>query len=175
MIYINNKKGFTLVELLAVIVIISMLTMLAIPSITRYMETSKKKLFAENAIRAINAVKEYELKEEFLTSANSNITPECSDIICYYDISQINALLDKKLDNSPFGSTYNTDISNISSEKNTANGKETRIYKMCLIDADNNGFGFLGSDQIDSSKVQVGTIRDCNGGSVNINHGNDED
>ena len=52
-----NKKGFTLVELLAVIVILSMLIMLAIPAITRQMELARKKSFIEDAHTAIEAVK----------------------------------------------------------------------------------------------------------------------
>ena len=38
-----NKKGFTLIELLAVIVILGVLLAIAIPSVTKYINVSKKK------------------------------------------------------------------------------------------------------------------------------------
>ena len=42
---INNKKGFTLMELLAVIVILSVLILLAMPAVLRLMENAKKNAF----------------------------------------------------------------------------------------------------------------------------------
>ena len=40
-----NSKGFTLVELLAVIVIMGILMMVAIPAVTRTIENSRKDTF----------------------------------------------------------------------------------------------------------------------------------
>ena len=48
----NNKKGFTLVELLAVIVILAIIMVIAIPSILSTMGTAKKKSFVEFANKA---------------------------------------------------------------------------------------------------------------------------
>lgn len=39
-----NKKGFTLIELLAVIVILGVLLAIAIPSVTKYINISKRVL-----------------------------------------------------------------------------------------------------------------------------------
>ena len=54
---INNKKGFTLVELLAVIVIMGILMMVAIPSVTRTIENSRKDTFVDIAKSYGNAVR----------------------------------------------------------------------------------------------------------------------
>ena len=52
-----NKKGFTLVELLAVIVIMGILMMVAIPSISRVIENSRKDTFVDIAKSYANATK----------------------------------------------------------------------------------------------------------------------
>ena len=54
---LNNKKGFTLVELLAVIVIMGILMMVAIPSISRVIENSRKDTFVDIAKSYANAAK----------------------------------------------------------------------------------------------------------------------
>ena len=46
---INNKKGFTLMELLAVIVILSVLILLAMPAVLRLMENARKNAFITEA------------------------------------------------------------------------------------------------------------------------------
>ena len=52
-----NKNGFTLVELLAVIVIMGILMMVAIPSISRVIENSRKDTFVDIAKSYANAAK----------------------------------------------------------------------------------------------------------------------
>ena len=53
----NNNKGFTLVELLAVIVIMGILMMVAIPSVTRTIENSRKDTFVDIAKSYGNAAR----------------------------------------------------------------------------------------------------------------------
>ena len=53
----NSKKGFTLVELLAVIVIMGILMMVAIPSISRVIENSRKDTFVDIAKSYADAAK----------------------------------------------------------------------------------------------------------------------
>ena len=57
MLKMNNRKGFTLVELLAVIVIMGILMMVAIPSVTRTIENSRKDSFVDIAKSYGNAVR----------------------------------------------------------------------------------------------------------------------
>ena len=53
----RNNKGFTLVELLAVIVIMGILMMVAIPSVTRTIENSRKDTFVDIAKSYANAAR----------------------------------------------------------------------------------------------------------------------
>ena len=53
----KNNKGFTLVELLAVIVIMGILMMAAIPAVTRIIENSRKDTFVDIAKAYVNAVR----------------------------------------------------------------------------------------------------------------------
>lgn len=52
-----NKKGFTLIELLAVIVILGILMLIAIPAVTKYINSSRFDAFKSNASAFIDAAR----------------------------------------------------------------------------------------------------------------------
>ena len=54
-----TKKGFTLLELLAVIVILSILVVLAVPKVTDILRTSKQKTYETNKEVIEKAAKGY--------------------------------------------------------------------------------------------------------------------
>jgi type IV pilus assembly protein PilA len=58
----RNKKGFTLVELLAVIVILAIILAIAIPSITGLIDNQRRSAFESNVKMIIKGI-EYELLE----------------------------------------------------------------------------------------------------------------
>lgn len=58
----NNKKGFTLVELLGVIVILSIVMLIAIPNITATLERSKRDQYLVDGKKMISLV-EYEIRK----------------------------------------------------------------------------------------------------------------
>ena len=45
-----NKKGFTLVELIAVIALLSIIMLLIVPNVANYLNNSKKTLFYDNVV-----------------------------------------------------------------------------------------------------------------------------
>lgn len=118
----NNKKGFTLIELLAVIVILAVLVMIATPAITKILDESRKKTFADNALLAINAV-----RQDYILSGNSDSVT--------YNLSQINEKLEKKLVNSPYSKPYSE-----SSWIKVTSSDGVVTYSMCLVDSGKNGF-----------------------------------
>lgn len=88
----NNKKGFTLIELLAVIVILAILVMVAIPAVTKYLNTARQGTFLDNARSAIGAV-----RNEIVINGAAKTE---------FSVNEINNLLEKKLVTSPFGGCY---------------------------------------------------------------------
>ncbi|RYL87539.1 prepilin-type N-terminal cleavage/methylation domain-containing protein [Sporolactobacillus sp. THM7-4] len=56
---LKNQKGFTLVELLAVIVILAVIAAIAIPSITGIVANQKQKANVQDALNIIHAAKLY--------------------------------------------------------------------------------------------------------------------
>ena len=56
---LKNKKGFTLVELLAVLVVLGIISVICYPVVTKTIADQKTKLTAEQQNRIINAAKNY--------------------------------------------------------------------------------------------------------------------
>ena len=123
----NSKKGFTLIELLAVIVILAILVAVAIPAITRYLNTARKGTYATNAQAAISAVR-------------NDIITQGITVDSYYTIENVNKLMDKKLETSPYGIAYDQKNSYVKVVFNNGNAE----YSICLTDG-NNGFNGTGS------------------------------
>lgn len=126
---ILNNKGFTLIELLAVIVILAILVMIAIPAVTRYLDTARQGAFADNALTAISAVRQEKLLNEDFNSST---------------LTNINTLLETKLVKSPFGYCYCKE----SSITVAADGS----YSMNLFDSNGNNLG--GSDAVNEKDIK---------------------
>lgn len=84
--YVKSKKGFTLVELLAVIVILGVIMVIAIPSVLETMEVAKVKSLQEYGQKVkTNGESKYLVQKEF----EGLTPPESSDVQLYvYDIKE---------------------------------------------------------------------------------------
>ena len=51
-----TKKGFTLIEIIAVVIIIGVLMLLAVPSITKYINSSKRDTYKANLKNFVTSV-----------------------------------------------------------------------------------------------------------------------
>ena len=144
----NNKKGFTLIELLAVIVILAILVMLAIPAVTRYLTSARKNTFSDNALRAIEAVRNDVIEKGF-----SSQRDVCDGGSCTYSLSNINDLLETKLTTSSFGNDYECVSIVVSQSDNT--------YTMTMVDKGGNGFVGAKSTEINAEKVDNSGSTTC--------------
>lgn len=72
--FIHNEKGLTLIELLAVIVILGIIAAIAIPSIGGLIDNSKKDAHVANAQQMINAAKIAVTADKDLIPANGKYT-----------------------------------------------------------------------------------------------------
>lgn len=141
----KKNNGFTLVEVLAVVVVISILSALAIPLVTQHMNNSRKKLFMEDALTVADAVRNDIIKGGI---TDNNSVGNCVGDFCYYNLTDINKLLEAKLDKSPFGNNYTTGEAGVCAVIN----KKTNEITMTMVDSDGNGFVDLVANTNDDSK-----------------------
>ena len=76
----KNKKGFTLVELLAVIVILAVILIIAVPQIMKTINETKLKTMEDSAkLIATNAEKDY-LSQQAINQNYSATSIPCTDV-----------------------------------------------------------------------------------------------
>ena len=117
----KNNKGFTLVELLAAIVILGILSVLALPMITGMVENSRNKMYISDARKLIS-------QAEYLLKANSSTIdkPDPGDCI----IISMHYLDNSVFSSAPNGGEYVIDHSYVVVRNN--DGKLE--YSACLIE-----------------------------------------
>ena len=77
-----KKKGFTLVELLAVIFMLSLILVIAVPSVNRYIKQSKEKAYNTQISTIIEAAQAY-------ASANSGLLPRKEEFVVKITLGQL--------------------------------------------------------------------------------------
>ena len=89
-----KKKGFTLVELLAVIIILSLVLVIAVPSVNKYIKQSKEKAYNTQISTIIEAVQAY-------ASANSGLLPRKEEFVVKITLGQLKSsgLIKKEVKN----------------------------------------------------------------------------
>ena len=108
----KNNKGFTLVETIAVIIILGVVLSIAVPSITNVVKSTNKNRMISDAETFISEVKEY---VESDTIGNTSDT---------YTLESIKS----KLSKSPYGGNYNMKSSSVTINNNS--------YTVCLTDGE---------------------------------------
>lgn len=110
----KNNKGFTLVETIAVIIILGVILSIAVPSITNVVKSTNKNRMISDAETFISEVKEY------VESDTIGNTPKDNK----YKLVDIKS----KLSKSPYGGNYNMESSFVIINNNS--------YTVCLTDGE---------------------------------------
>lgn len=132
----TNKKGFTLIELLAVIVILALLVAVAIPAVTKYLNTARKGVFADDAAAAVSTIRNKVIIDSGITSDGG-----------VYKLSQINEWLEKKIEKSPYGNAKYSGYVKV--EQN--NDGDTYSYSIYLTD----GTHCLGTESVPIAELEI--------------------
>ena len=159
-----NRAGFTLIELLAVITIMGILMLVAIPSVSRTIENSRRDTFADNAIVYINTVRNAVLADEIT----------CDDVTAsglttgtyYYEINtedQATKDLMEKVAVSSWGSLPLTGYVQFDkSETDPTYGRTKIEYSVCLVDTQGHGTdGFIIESQMSRTKIKANAAPGC--------------
>ena len=164
-----KSAGFTLIELLAVITIMGILMMVAIPSVSRTIENSRRDTFADVAKQYINTVRNAVLADELTcgTGANAQSVGATPDGLYYYKIDTTAQGTKDLMESGGKSSWSNAEIkgyvawwketTQAQTDTNgnvTKNGKTQTTYATLLVDAGEHGLDkFTKETDISRSKV----------------------
>ena len=144
-----NKAGFTLIELLAVITIMGILMMVAIPSVSRTIENSRRDTFADNALTYVNTVRNAVMADELSCSyegaaSGATVTASATPNGTYYFLintsDQQTKDLMEKVALSSWGSAEITGYVKWTKATNTTTNRTTTEYYVKLRDTGSHGF-----------------------------------
>lgn len=138
----NNKKGFTLVELLAVIVILAVVVLIAMTAVVPQMNKARVEAFVTEANKYIQAATNYYTDSQ-LSGTGMASTGGC------VSIETLNSGYIDKKDSNYKGYVYITVATD-------ASGKTTSTYTIAL-DNKNYNIGPIDSSEIKSDNVVTGT------------------
>ena len=135
-----SRRGFTLVELLGVIIILSIIMLLAIPNVTSVLEKNKKETYLADAKKLITQV-EYEI-------SNSNIEKPSSTEILKIRLSYVGT---SDVSKDPDGNPYDVDNSYVVVVRK--NGYlEYYVNLVANVDGKNKGIRLRKKEELDSDQ-----------------------
>lgn len=146
----KDKKGFTLIELIAVVVILSILAIIATPNIVNMIDRGKKEQYVADAKDFI-AKATYMYKQEKYKEKFSDVTIKLGDI---------EGINDSDL-TDPYGYRYDTENSTIKFEESGVSGDEIkeRTVKITLESHEKNGNKCYMISDIEKNKLSKNDVQ----------------
>lgn len=147
-----NKKGFTLIELLAVIVILGVLLAIAIPSVSKYIATSKKSTYVSNAQSYVEAVRNESMISEYDFPVNAGD----ATVITFAKLADS---LEKGGKTSPYG--YDFELASSFVVILNIGTAESPKYEYYIFAVDKGGYG-IGKSSNDVAVAEAVSYDDLN-------------
>ena len=149
-----NKKGFTLIELIAVVVIMSIIAVIATPNVINMMETGNNKKYISDASNFISKAKYMYNQEKYQNKFKDvNIDNVPAKQISLKDIVGINADDEK----DPHGYLYDLEHSTVAIYTQGGETLKERKTRISLISHDENECYMLDSEESNLNNAQVKT------------------
>lgn len=151
-----NKKGFTLIELIAVVVIMAIIALIATPNIVNMMDKGKKEDYVADAKEIISKATYMYKLEKYRN--NAEIFSEGSEGTTI-KLENINGIDDDFKD--PYGFTYDKTNSYVEFTSSGSSGLKERQVRIHLISTNTDGeCHYLDGDknEINAEAVKQGTI-----------------
>ena len=152
-----NKAGFTLIELLAVITIMGILMMVAIPSVSRTIENSRRDTFADNALTYVNTVRNAVMADELACGSGETTVSATPNGNYYFKINtsdQQTKDIMEKVALSSWGSAEITGYVTWNKSTDATTKRTTTTYSVCLEDSGDHGFnGYSLESAVSRSKI----------------------
>lgn len=136
----QNQQGFTLIELLAVITIMGILMMVAIPSVSRTIENSRRDTFKDTGLAYLAAIKNSVAQDEL--TCNSKPISAVDAGYYYYAFSSTKASGTDLMQSGGKSSWGNAEVAGVIMIKKSVDGTRTKYeYSMEFVDSVGRGFG----------------------------------
>lgn len=148
---LKEKRGFTLIELLAVIVILGVLLAIAVPAVTKYINTSKKNTYVETAQQYVDALRRDALMGTYQFPVSSNQ----ATVVTF---SVLQPALEKGGKTSPYGGTFNLENSFVVIVNESTAENPKYVYYVAALDSKGYGIGTITDGNASSSIIDYNNL-----------------
>lgn len=129
--FLKNEKGLTLIELLAVVVILGIIAAIAVPAIGKIIDDSREKAVVSDALQIINAAKIAKAANPKVDTfeANGTKAPEDKDDLDNYLDTKVSATVTFTPTTNVWTISEHAELEELITAKKVDNGNEESLVK----------------------------------------------